>query len=92
MDRVRIRDEVIEILCAKLPNLPLPVEDLDFDYDSQSLVPEITDNDLDIAEVGMDLEDAFGFNFEGQTPGDGDLATIGEIVDLIHGHLAKRYA
>ena len=31
MDRVRIRDEVIEILCAKLPNLLPPVEDPDFD-------------------------------------------------------------
>lgn len=92
MDRARIRDEVIEILCAKLHTLPLPIDEPDFDYDAQNLVPDVTDNDLDIAEVAMDLEDAFGFNFDGATPGEGDLATIGAVIDLIHARLEARYS
>lgn len=80
MDRKRIRDEVIEILCHKLPALPLPDEDPDFDYESQALVPDVTDNQLDIAEVVMDLEDAFDVPFNDAQPGDPGMETIGEIV------------
>jgi acyl carrier protein len=89
MDRSRVRDEVIEILANKLHKLPqLPVDpevDEDpFDYENQVLVPDITDNHLDIAEVAMDLEDAFGFNFDDQLPGGEGLETVGKLVDLIH--------
>ncbi|MDA3962211.1 MAG: hypothetical protein PF961_15580 [Planctomycetota bacterium] len=87
MDRKRIRDEVIEILCNKLPALPLPTEDPDFDYDGQVLIPEITDNDLDIAEVVMDLEDAFDVPFSGPQPGEKGMEKIADIIDYIHKQL-----
>jgi acyl carrier protein len=87
MDRKRIRDEVIEILCAKLHNLPQPSDEDDFDYDTQVLVPEITKDPLDIAEVSMDLEDAFGVNFEEILPGDTGMETIGKVVDYLESRI-----
>ena len=93
MDKKRIKDEVIEILCNKLHNLPHPGDDDDFDYDHQKLVPDITKDPLDIAEVAMDLEDAFGVNFEDALPGDQALETIGKVVEYldtrINGERAK---
>ena len=83
MDRKRIRDEVIEILCNKLHNLPPPGDDPDFDYEHQALVPDITKDPLDVAEVAMDLEDAFGVNFEEALPGDPGMETIGKVVDYL---------
>ena len=56
MDKKRIREEVIEIMCNKLHNLPHPGDDDSFDYDHQALVPDITKDPLDIAEVSMDLD------------------------------------
>jgi acyl carrier protein len=91
MDRKRILDEVIEILANKLhqlPPLPTSPEDADdFDYEGQKLVPDITSNHLDIAEVSMDLEDAFGVNFEESLPGSEGLETIGQVVDFIAGKI-----
>ena len=87
MDHKRIREEVIEILANKLHKLPAPPpswEDPDdFDYEAQALKPDITDNHLDIAEVSMDLEDAFGINFEDSLPGDAGMETIGQVVTFI---------
>ncbi len=93
MDRKRIREEVIEILANKLHKLPTPPpswedDDEEFDYDGQVLRPEVTDNHLDIAEVAMDLEDAFGINFEETMPGDAGMETIGKVVDYIDGRLS----
>ena len=90
MDRKRIRDEVIEILCAKLHNLPQPSDEDDFEYDTQVLVPEITKDPLDIAEVSMDLEDAFGVNFEDTMPGDAGMETIGKVVDYLDNRISRR--
>ncbi len=91
MDRKRIFDEVIEILSNKLHQLPPPshgsagVQEEDaFDYESCKLVPDITSNHLDIAEVTMDMEDAFGVSFEdSKQPGAEGLETIGKVVDFI---------
>ena len=83
MDRKRIRDEVIEILCNKLHNLPPPSDEEEFEYDHQALVPDITKDPLDVAEVAMDLEDAFGVNFEESLPGDPSMETIGKVVDFL---------
>jgi acyl carrier protein len=88
MDRRRIREEVIEILANKLHKLPPPPPSWDedeeeFDYDAQVLKPDVTDNHLDIAEVSMDLEDAFGINFDDSLPGDQGLETIGKVIDFI---------
>lgn len=92
MDKKRIRDEVIEILAAKLHNLPQPADDDDFEYDDQALVPDITKDPLDIAEVSMDLEDAFGINFEEILPGDAGMETISKVVGYIDTRIAKREA
>lgn len=83
MDKKRIRDEVIEILCNKLHNLPPPNDEDDFDYEHQALVPDITKDPLDVAEVAMDLEDAFGVNFEEALPGDNGMETIGKVVEYL---------
>jgi acyl carrier protein len=85
MDSKRIRDEVIEILANKLHRLPTLVDgDADgFDFAAQKLVPDITDNHLDIAEVAMDLEDAFGVNFEDVLPGGQGMETIGQVIEFI---------
>ncbi len=87
MDRKRIRDEVIEILCAKLHNLPQPSVDDDYDYEGQVLVPDITKDPLDVAEVSMDLEDAFGVNFEEVLPGDSGMETLGKVVDYLESRI-----
>ena len=92
MDRKRIREEVVEILCAKLHNLPQPSHEDDFDSETQALVPDITKDPLDIAEVSMDLEDAFGVNFEDTMPGDGGMETIGKVVDYLDERIALREA
>ena len=92
MDRKRIHDEVVEILAAKLHNLPALHPDEEFDYENQKLVPEITKEPLDIAEVGMDLEDAFGINFEEAMPGDAGMETIGKLIDFVARRVAEREA
>jgi hypothetical protein len=90
MDRKRVYEEVIEILAHKLHQLPPPPlagqpDDEPFDYENCKLVPDITSNHLDIAEVSMDLEDAFGVAFEeGKMPGSEDLPTIGSVVNYLH--------
>jgi hypothetical protein len=83
MERKRVADEVIEILCKHLHRLPLPHDEEEFDYELQPLRPEITNNDLDIAEVSMDLEDAFGVSFGEDLPGSDTLTTIGQVIDFI---------
>ncbi|MBA2482783.1 MAG: hypothetical protein H0V44_19130 [Planctomycetes bacterium] len=97
MERKRIREEVIEIMAYKLHKLPSPPpswedDEDEFDYDGQVLRPEITDNHLDIAEVAMDLEDAFGINFEDVLPGDAGMESIGKVVDFIEVQISKTLA
>jgi len=85
MDRKRIADEVVEILSNKLHNLPHPRDVEDFgEYEHQRLVPDITKDPLDIAEVAMDLEDAFGVNFEDALPGDPGMETIGAVIEYLN--------
>ena len=84
MDRKRIAEEVVEILSNKLHSLPHPQDVADFgEYEHQRLVPDITKDPLDIAEVAMDLEDAFGVNFEEALPGDPGMETIGQVIDYL---------
>ncbi len=90
MDRKRIADEVIELLCNKLPSLPLPADNPDFDYMSVRLIPDITSNDLDIAEISMDIEDAFEVAFAEYLPGSEGLPTISSIVDYIESQLNEQ--
>jgi acyl carrier protein len=85
MDRKRIAEEVVEILAHKLHNLPPPQDVPDFnEYEHQRLVPDITKDPLDIAEVAMDLEDAFGVNFEDTLPGEAGLETIGQVIEYLY--------
>jgi hypothetical protein len=93
MDKKRIRDEVVEILANKLHKLPTLADgDADgFDFLAQKLVPDITDNHLDIAEVAMDLEDAFGVNFEEVLPGGQGMETIGQVVDFLAARLEVQH-
>lgn len=94
MDRKRIRDEVIEILAHKLHKLP-PLVDGDqdgFNFEAQKLIPEITDNHLDIAEVAMDIEDAFGVNFEDVLPGGEGLESIGQVIEFISNRIVVQHA
>lgn len=90
MERTRVHDEVIEILSHKLNALPPLRPDEEYDYENQVLLPDITKDPLDIAEVSMDLEDAFGINFEEVLPGDPGMETIGKVVDYIHNILVTR--
>ncbi len=93
MDKKRIRDEVIEILAHKLHRLP-PLVDGDkdgFGFEAQRLVPDITDNHLDIAEVAMDLEDAFGVNFEETLPGGAGMETVGQVIEYIHSRVYAQH-
>ena len=83
MDRKRVFEEVVEILANKLHQLPPLSDGEDFDYENQALVPDVTNNQLDIAEVSMDLEDAFGVNFDEVLPGGEGMETIGLVVDFI---------
>ncbi len=90
MNRKRIAEEVIEIMCEKLHRLPLPGEMPEFDYESQKIIPNVTSNDLDIAEVSMDLEDAFGINFHEHLPGDSEMETIGAVINYIHAQIKQK--
>ena len=87
MDRARVVEEVVEILANKLHQLPPPAnkrsEAEEFDYESQSFA-ELTANPLDVAEVMMDLEDAFGITFEDTVLGGKGTETVGQAIDLIH--------
>lgn len=96
MDRDRVQAEVIEILANKLHRLPTPPSHPEpgeepFDYAGQRLVPDITDNHLDIAEVAMDLEDAFGVNFEDVLPGGAGMETIGQVIEYVAGRLVVQH-
>ncbi len=80
----RITDETIEIMCHKWHKLPLQTHAGDFDYHSKNIKEEVTDNPLDIAEVSMDLEDAFDITFDNALPGDKGLETISEVIAFIN--------
>ncbi len=90
LDRNRIAEEVIDILCTKLHTLPLPEDADDFDYEGQTLIGEVTEDPLDVAEVTMDLEDAFGISFDDVQPGEKGLETIAEIIDTIASMVGKQ--
>ena len=84
MDRARVKDEVIEVLCKKLYRLGeinSPVADIE---EKVIFSDDVTKDELDIAEIVMDLEDAFGVVFTELVPGEQGLETVGEIIDHLH--------
>lgn len=89
MELERVREEVIEIFADKLTRLPpMSVGDR-FDFNNQAIAPDITDDPLDIAELTMALEDAFGILFEDKVPGDSGMETISDVVAFIHEEMNK---
>ena len=90
MDRKRVAEEIIAIMCRKLLRLPRPTEEPHFDYEGQIISPNVTRNHLDIAEVVMEIEDNFGIVFDGPEPGD-DSETIGHVINFVHEEIALRY-
>jgi acyl carrier protein len=103
MERARIRAEVIELISHKLYSLPPIAANGDeggHDYDGTRIrtvkgddgqveTQGLTDNPLDLHEVGMDLEDAFGVSFDDKLPGDEGLETIGDVVAHIHARVNR---
>ena len=61
----------------------------DYDYESVRLLPDITDNELDLLKR-HDIEDAY-IAFEDNLPGGRDLETIGKVNDFISQSLKDRW-
>jgi acyl carrier protein len=91
MERARILEEVVEIVAHKLSSLPAWGRYQPADYEIRKFNPELTLNHLDLAEVAMDIEDAFGVAFEHDL-GQPGFETIAQVVDYIDGQLKARYA
>ena len=84
MEIPRIRDEVLEIVSEKLPRIPPLHVGEAFDFDNQIIAPDVTDDPLDIAELTMALEDAFGVIFDDKVPGDSGMERVIDVVHAIH--------
>jgi acyl carrier protein len=100
MDRNRITEEAIEVFCHKLHSIPLPIDDPGFDHLQYPLLPDDVRDDkrkdtmaeLDMAELTMDLEDAFGITLVDHRLGKDDLPTIGAVIELICKQLKEQEA
>lgn len=74
-----IRNKVIDIIADRLSRDKATITE------ASNIVADLGADSLDIAEIMMDLEDAFGVKLEE----DQDLKTIGDIVKYIEGKVAK---
>ncbi len=83
MKLTRIQEEVIEVFCRKLKRLPPMNVGEAFDFINQTIAPDITDDPLDIAELTMALEDAFGILFQEKSPGDSGFETIKDVAQYV---------
>ena len=75
-----IREKVITIIAERLS------QDKDSVTDNSNVIADLGADSLDIAEIMMDLEDAFGIKVEEDTDG---LNTIGDIVKYIEEQVAN---
>ena len=75
-----IRNKVIEIIADRLSRDKATITE------ASNVVADLGADSLDIAEIMMDLEDAFGVKLEE----DQDLNTIGDIVKYIEGKVAAK--
>jgi acyl carrier protein len=75
-----IRNKVIEIISERLS------KESDTITDESNVIADLGADSLDIAEIMMDLEDAFGIKLEEENDG---LKTIGDIVSYIEGKVAE---
>jgi len=91
MELERISEEVIEIFTNKLTRLPPMNVGSAFDFTNQIIVPDITDDPLDIAELTMALEDAFEILFEDKIPGDSGMETIKDVVQYVYDALNQSF-
>jgi len=73
-----IRNKVIDIIADRLSKDKATITD------ASNVIADLGADSLDIAEIMMDLEDAFGVKLEE----DQDLKTIGDIVKYIEGKVA----
>jgi acyl carrier protein len=74
-----IKTKVIDIIADRLSRDKATITE------ASNVVADLGADSLDIAEIMMDLEDAFGVKLEE----DQDLKTIGDIVKYIEGKVAK---
>lgn len=75
-----IRNKVIEIIAERLS------KEADAITDESNVIADLGADSLDIAEIMMDLEDAFGIKLEEDND---SLKTIGDIVSYISGKVAE---
>jgi acyl carrier protein len=75
-----IRTKVIDIIADRLSRDKATITE------SSNVVSDLGADSLDIAEIMMDLEDAFGVKLEE----DQDLKTIGDIIKYIDSKVAKK--
>ncbi len=73
-----IRNKVIDIIADRLSKDKATITD------ASNVIADLGADSLDIAEIMMDLEDAFGVKLEE----DQDLKTIGDIVKYIEAKVA----
>jgi acyl carrier protein len=75
-----IRTKVIDIIADRLSKDKATITD------ASNIITDLGADSLDIAEVMMDLEDAFGVKLEE----DKELKTIGELVGYIESKVAAK--
>jgi acyl carrier protein len=71
-----IRTKVIDIISERLSKDKATITD------ASNVIADLGADSLDIAEIMMDLEDAFGIKLEEENDG---MKTIGDIVKFIEG-------
>lgn len=74
-----IRNKVIDIIADRLSKDKATITE------ASNIVADLGADSLDIAEIMMDLEDAFGVKLEE----DQELKTIGDVIKYIEGKVAK---
>ena len=74
-----ISNKVIDIIADRLSRDKATITE------ASNIVADLGADSLDIAEIMMDLEDAFGVKLEE----DQDLKTIGDVVKYLEGKVAK---
>jgi acyl carrier protein len=74
-----IRNKVIDIIADRLSRDKATITE------ASNIIADLGADSLDIAEIMMDLEDAFGVKLEE----DQDLRTIGDVIKYIEGKVAK---
>ncbi len=75
-----VTSKVIEIIAERLS------KDLEGITEASNIIADLGADSLDIAEIMMDLEDAFGVKVDEDTEG---MNTIGDIVKYVEGKIAE---